>query len=160
MESLPHLLKTSPCLFFLGRLSCGADTELLSKTDQREREGNHRSQPGHQLQRWRLNPSLPTPPGCTTIAEQLARPLSVLGSSLSQPSHACPGPKPARPPCSLGHFPTRRAWSSHLHSGRSPQKPGSARPSPPQKNGPALETLAGLKYMPTPLKSLCWLINI
>lgn len=116
MESLPHLLKTSPRLFFLGRLSCGADTELLSKRDQREREGNRQSQPRHQRQRWRFSPSLPAPPGCATITEQPAGPPSALSSSLSQPSQACPGPRPARPPCSLGHFPTRRAWSPHLHS--------------------------------------------
>ena len=92
MESLPHLLKTSPRLFFLERLSCGADTELLNKRDQREREGNRHSQLGHQLQGWRFSPSLPAPPGCATITGQPAGPPSVLSSSGSQPSQACPAP--------------------------------------------------------------------
>ena len=145
MESLPHLLKTSPRLFFLGRLSCGADTELLSKRDQREREreGNHHSQPGHQLQGWRFSPSLPTPPGCATITGQPAGPPSALSSSVSQLSQACPAPVLPRT------LPNQESLLTPALC--TPQKPGCARPSPPQEDGPALEALAGLKCMPTAL---------
>lgn len=138
MESLPHLLKTSPCLFFLGRLSCGADTELLSKTDQKRKRGNAKSARAPAAEMAAQPQPPPLPP--LHYHHRAAGRTAECSRQQSEPAVPClPWPQAARPPCSLGHFPTRRAWSSHLHFRRSPQKPGSARPSPPQKNGQLLK---------------------
>lgn len=93
VESLPHLLKTSPCLFFLGRLSCGQIQNCLVRRTRKR--GNHKEESSQGTESCRDGGSTPASPPLWLHyhPEQLAGLLSVLGSSLV-PSMPALAPSP------------------------------------------------------------------